>query len=205
MHRIKIGKKDPTDVQLMQSAEQIYTKMTAELTLFPAPVPSLTVLERSLTIFRHAVVEAAYRDKRAIVVRNEKRKELLYVLKELSKYVDTMAAGDGSIILAAGFSLHKTPESYDGFVPKAQQPKIKTGQIGSCSVQLKTNRWAGARMYNFQYRKKGGAEDWVSCFSSKSSCTIEGLENFQEYEFRVTYVGINPTPNYSDSSCGYVI
>ena len=205
MKRIKIGKKDLTDAQLMQIAEQIHTKMMSETTLFAMPVPALPVLEGALVVFRDAAVEAVYRDKRAIIIRNEKRESLLYILKELSKYVDTVANGDSSIVLASGFSLPKSPESYSGYVPKADQPTAKYSQVGTGRITLKTNRWAGARMYQFQYRAKDATGEWISQLSSKSSCVIESLESFKEYEFRVTYIGINPIPNYSDITSSYVL
>ncbi|NGM62124.1 hypothetical protein G5B30_09380 [Sphingobacterium sp. SGG-5] len=205
MSKLTLNEKEQTDVQFMQTAEQILTKMTAESTLFATPIPELSVLETALTAFRAAATEAAYRDTRAILIRNQKRKELVYVLKELAKYVDTVAGDDDSTILAAGFSIRKADDSYKGLVPKAQQPVAEPDQIGSGRITLRTKAWTGARMYNFQYRLKGSTEEWKSQLSSKSSCVIEGLETFKEYEFRATYMGIDPTPNFSDISSSYVL
>ncbi len=205
MSKLTIKELQQTDVQLMQTAEQIYTKMTAETTLFATPVPSLSTLDTALIAFRLSATEAAYRDTRAIMIRNQKRGDLAYVLKELSKYVDTVAKGDDSIVLAAGFSLRKPNGSYDGLAPKAKTPVATPGEIGSGRIRLKTTSWAGARMYDFQCRLKGSTGEWNSKLSSKSSCIIEGLEQFKEYEFRVTYIGIDPTPNYSDSTSSYVV
>lgn len=205
MSKLKLSEKEQTDVQLMQTAEQIFTKMTSESTLFASPSPELSELETALAEFRNSATEAAYRDTRAIMIRKQKRKELVYILKELSKYVDTIANGDGTIILAAGFMLYKPNQSYSGLVPKAQRPVAEPSQIGSGRIILRTNRWVGARMYDFQYRLKNSTDEWVSQLSSKSSCIVEGLEVFKEYEFRASYVGIDPTPNYSASTSSYVL
>ena len=205
MNKLKLNEKEQTDVQLMQTAEQILSKMTQEPILFPTPVPELTELEHALTVFRNSATEAAYRDTRAILIRKQKRKELVYVLKELAKYVDTVANGNYSIILAAGFGVRKTNGSYSGLVPKAQRPIAEPNQVGSGRVSLKTEPWAGARMYNFQFRIKGSTENWLSQLSSKSTCVIEGLDTFKEYEFRATYIGIDPTPNFSDVTSSYVL
>lgn len=205
MSKLKLNEKGQKDVQLMQTAEQIISKMTVNSELFPSPVPSLSVVQNVLTAFRNSVTEAAHRDMRAIMIRNQRKKELLYVLKELGKYVDSIANGDGIIILAAGYSLHKQPVSYRGLVPKAQRPIAKPGEIGSRRIMLRADPWPGARMYNFQYRQKGTAAEWKSQLSSKSSCIIEGLEMFKLYEFRTSYVGIDPTPNFSDSTISYVV
>ncbi|TDQ76612.1 hypothetical protein [Sphingobacterium yanglingense] len=205
MSKLTIKEVRQTDVQLMQTAEQIFTKMTAEATLFATPVPSLATLETALIAFRNSATEAAYRDTRAIIVRKQKRAGLVYLIKELGKYVDTIAKGDDSIILAAGFGLRKANGSYNGLVPKAKAPLAEPNEIGSGRVLLRTSPWVGARMYEFQCRIKGSSEAWASQLSSKSSCMIEGLEQFKEYEFRVTYIGIDPTPNYSDSTSSYVL
>ncbi|RKO71476.1 hypothetical protein D7322_12015 [Sphingobacterium puteale] len=205
MSQLTINEKDQTDVQLMQFAEQIATKMAQEAILFPTPVPSLTVLESALAAFRNSATEAAYRDTRAIMVRKQKREELVYVLKELGKYVDTIAGNDDTIVLAAGFNIKKTSSSYAGLVRKAQRPVAEPSHVGSGRITLKTDAWPGARMYQYQYRHKGSELEWTSQLSSKSTCIIEGLETFREYEFRVTYIGIDPTPNYSDVTSSFVL
>lgn len=68
MSKLKLSEKDQTDVQLMQTAEQIFTKMTAEATLFSTPIPALSTLETALIAFRNSATEAAYRDTRAILI-----------------------------------------------------------------------------------------------------------------------------------------
>lgn len=205
MSKLTIKEVRQPDVQLMQTGEQIFTKMTAESTLFATPVPTLAALETALISFRNSATEAAYRDTRAIIVRKQKRASLVYLIKELGKYVDTIAKGDDSIILAAGFGLRKPKNYYHGLVPKAKAPLAEPNKIGSGRILLRTNPWAGARMYQFQCRLKDSPHAWVSQLSSKSTCIIEGLEQFKEYEFRVTYIGIDPTPNYSDSTSSYVL
>ncbi|MFU1857921.1 fibronectin type III domain-containing protein [Sphingobacterium sp. NGMCC 1.201703] len=205
MSQLTINEKDQTDVQLMQTAEQIATKMANEKTLFPTPVPALTALEAALVAFRNSATEAAYRDTRAIMIRKQKRQELVYILKELGKYVDTVANNDDTIVLAAGFNIKKTSTSYAGLVPKAQRPIAEPSQIGSGRITLKTDVWAGARMYQYQFRPKGSEQEWTSQLSSKSTCVVEGLDTFKEYEFRVSYIGINPTPNYSDITSSFVL
>lgn len=205
MSKLKFNERDYKDVQLMQLAEQIHTKMGQDTTLFPAPVPELAVLQSALAAFRKAATDASSGDRIAIKVRNQKRNELVYVLKELAKYVDTVAKDDDIVVLAAGFDVQKTRSSYRGLVPKAQPPIAEPAEVGSGRISLKTNPWPGARMYQFQYRIKGSGDDWSTQLSTRSFCVVSGLEMFHEYEFRVSYVGLDPTPNYSDISSSYVL
>jgi hypothetical protein len=192
------------DDNLMQYVEQIITNMRAAIATYPEPVPELTVVETALIDFRLSATEAAYRDGRAIRIRQDKRKHLEYLLSELAKYVDTIANKDANLILASGFVLPKETQSYAGPVPKATHLVAHPQQVGSRRIKLKVDRWKGARMYQFQFRKKGETE-WSTQFSSKSSCILEGLEMFQEYEFRATYIGISPEPNYSNVVASYVV
>lgn len=192
------------DDNLMQYVEQIITNMRAATAMYPEPIPGMDIMEEALTDFRLSATEAAYRDGRAIRIRQDKRKHLEYLLSELAKYVDTVARRDENLVLASGFALPKEAQSYSGSVPTATHLMAQPQEVGSRRIKLKVDRWKGARMYLFQFRKKGETE-WSAQFSSKSSCLIEGLEMFQEYEFRATYMGISPEPNYSNIISSYVV
>ena len=192
------------DDNLMQYATHIITEMRKAVDIFPEPTPGLNGIETALAAFRLSATEAAYRDIRAIRVRDEKRKELEYLLRELSKYVDTVANQNETIILASGFNLKSNATSYAGAVPKATRLQLEPQEVGSRQIKVKVNRWKGARMYRFEWRKKGETE-WAVQFSTRSTCILEGLEMFQEYEFRASYLGINPEPNYSDIVASYVV
>lgn len=193
------------DDAMMQYVEQIVTEMKANVALFPNPVPALNVVETALAAFRLSATEAAYRDTRAVKIRNGKRKELVFQLRELAKYVDTIAKKDVSVILAADFVPSKEAESYAGYIPKATRLVAKPQEVGSSRIKLKVDRWQGARMYQFEFRKKGIGAAWSVQLCSKSTCLLEKLDRFEEYEFRVTYIGINPKPNYSDIVSCYVV
>ena len=185
------------DEEVMQYVEQIITKITAESSIFPNPVPELSSIESLLLEFRLAATEAAFNDSRAIRIRNDKRKELEYQVNELKKYVDTVAKNDAVIIQSAGFFLSKTSVKYTGLVPKIKRLTAEPEQLGSLRIKLQANPWKGAHAYRFEYRKVGEA-DWNIALSTKSTYTLSGLEKFAEYEFRASYLGVNPEPNYSD-------
>lgn len=190
--------------ELMQYAEQIITKMRDSTEIFPEPAPELATVENALLTFRMAATEAVHRDSRAIRIRTEKRKELEYLISELAKYVDTVANKNAIVIQTSGFMLSKEAESFAGVLPKLKGLVAEPQQVGSLRMKLTAKHWKGARMYQFEYRKKGETE-WLTRLSTKSKCILEGLEMFQEYEFRATYVGIHPEPNYSDIVTSYVL
>lgn len=192
------------DSNFMQYVEQIIQEMGKAQSIFPEPVPGLGVIESALIAFRLSATEAAYRDTRAVSLRNTRRRELEYLLNELAKYVDTVAQQDSNTILASGFALSKEASSYGGLVPAATRLIAEPQQVGSSRIKLKVDPWQGARVYQFEFRKRGEMT-WSTQLSTKSTCFVDGLEMFSEYEFRATYVGIDPRPNYSKVVLSYVV
>lgn len=191
--------------QLMQYAEQILIKMGQEGDLFATPQPALSDVEDSLAVFRMSAAEAAFNDRRAILLRNTQRRELEGLLYELSKYVDTVAAGDESLVLASGFVPTRSRKSTGGRIPKAANLRVEPEGLGTGNVAVRVDRWEYARMYCFEYRQKGSQEPWQQLLSTRSNAVVEGLTPFEEYEFRATYLGVDPKPNYSDVLSSYAL
>ncbi len=191
--------------QLLQYAEQILGKMTQNADLFESPTPPLADLEAAIGALRDATTEAAFRDRRAIVLRDQRQVALKGLLYELSKYVDSVAAGDEAVVLAAGFIPSKPTGNRAGRPPQPGNLRAINDYVGSSRIQLRVDRWAGARLYQFEYRKKGADQPWQQLLSSKANCVLENLDMFEEYEFRVAYRGVDPTLVYSDVVSSYAV
>ncbi len=190
--------KDLDAAQLIQFAEDIAEHIATNSGIFETPTPSLATLTTATTVFRNSVTAALFNDRLAISTRNEKRAELENVIYELGKYVDTIAKGNGTIILSAGFAPSKDPVFDTERNPKAAYLRVEPEGLGTLRVQAKAAPWKKARYYQFEHRKKGVDTEWKSILSTKSVVEIGNLEAFQEYEFRVTYLGRDTVPNYSD-------
>ncbi|SFS94086.1 hypothetical protein [Sphingobacterium wenxiniae] len=184
--------------KLIQYAEEIIAKMGENNEIFATPTPSLTALEAAVLVYRNSVTEASFNDRRAISFRNEKRKELEFLINELSKYVDTIARGNNTIILSAGFLPSKDPTPGDDWNPKAQQLEVEPQGLGTSRIKAKVKPWKQARYYQFEFKKKNTELPWQKVLSTRSVVEIPNLETFQEYEFRVTYLGKSTEPNYSE-------
>src|SRR5690606_34450593 len=133
-------------------------------------------LEAALNAFRDATTEAAFRDQRAIVLRNQREDALKFVVQELSKYVDTVARGDEAVLLAAGFIPSKPTTGRFGRSPLPTNFRAIPDYVGSARIQLRVDRWPGARLYQFEHRKKGSDHPWQRTMSSKTSVTLENLD-----------------------------
>ncbi|NGM60764.1 hypothetical protein G5B30_02420 [Sphingobacterium sp. SGG-5] len=184
--------------QLIQFAEDIAENIATNSDIFETPTPDLATLTAAITVFRNSVTAALFNDRLAISARNEKRAELENVIYELSKYVDTIAKGNETLILSAGFTPSKEPVFDTERNPKANHLRVEPDGLGTLRVQAKVTPWKKARYYQFEYRKKGVDTAWERILSTKAVLEIDNLEAFQEYEFRVTYLGRDTVPNYSD-------
>src|SRR5690606_13317651 len=71
-------------------------------------------------------------------------------------------------------------------------------------IRLRVNSWRPARLYQYEYRKKG-TEQWSSVMHTKSSLEMRNLDMLEEYEFRVSYIGRDVRLNYSDLITAWVI
>lgn len=202
MKRPTLQSHNTSNAVLDDYATRILKQMTANRDVFADPNPALEELEAVLLEFRRAVSDAIYRDRRAIILRGQKRKELLRILRLLSFYVARVADGDESLILLSGYTPSRTPGP-TGSNPKPTNLRAKP-EIGSNSIDLRVNPWRAARMYQFEFRKKDSDEPWQVKLSGNSRCRISDLERFQEYEFRVSYIGRTGVLLYSDVISSYV-
>ncbi|NGM62525.1 hypothetical protein G5B30_11430 [Sphingobacterium sp. SGG-5] len=190
--------KTGTEAKLVQYASNVVKKVTENAPLFPDATEKVTLLETALADYTASLSEAAFRDMRQVVIKNQQAtvvKELLY---DLSLHVESVAKGDPNILLAAGFIPSKEHTESIGISPKANDLRAVVTHPGTNTIQLRVNTWRPARFYQFEFRKADSLNEWTKVLSTKSRIAISDLDYLQEYEFRVTYLGSIPTPNYSD-------
>ncbi|MEC3880824.1 hypothetical protein [Parapedobacter sp. 10938] len=193
-----------SEAGLLRYAEHIFLKMTENADLFPAPNPDLTVLENAITAYREAYAEATFRDKRAVILKKQQGEDLQEVIYRLSHYVDGVAQGNPATILAAGYEVGQPSTNRVGRTPKAENVRVEHLQVGTGILQLRVKPWRPARLYRYEYRKVG-SEVWDGMLHSNSTLQLSGLDMLSEYEFRVSYIGTDTTPNFSDVTTAIVV
>ena len=191
------------EAQYVKFVENIVVKLTDNAASFPDVDPTLADLQQALTAFKKAQADAAYRDKRLVVIKNQALASLKTVVYHLSLYIERKANGDPAIILSAGFNPSKTFTLKGEAAPKPKNFSVAVSANLSGVADLRVNNWRAVLVYQFEYRKKNG-EEWKRVMSSRSRVTITGLDPVQEYEFRVAYIGRNPLLTYSDIVSSYV-
>ena len=202
---LQTGSTQRGEAQYVKFAENILVKLTENAAMFDDVTPALADLEEALASLKQAQADAAYGDRRFVLIKNQAFRALKEVVYQLSLYVESKARGDASVILAAGFNPSKT-RGANSLAP-APKPKYFSMDVNvhvPGMIVLKTNFWKGVLAYQFEYRKKDSAEDWTRVVSSRSKLTLSGLASVQQYEFRVAYIGRNPQITYSDVLTSYV-
>lgn len=180
-----------------QAIENAYTKMSGN-TLFADAADEVDELGTALGTYRSAVADAIRGGKHATTVRDQVRADLELRMQLLASFVHRVAKGDPAIILAAGFDHYKARER-KGNCPRPVDFVAVTGRLGSRSIRLKVKPHPMARFCRFGYRLAGSADAWTEVNSNAFSRTLEGLQQFAEYEFRATYIGTDPDViNYGD-------
>lgn len=192
--------KTRTESRLVQYASNVVKKSKENADLFPEATEKVTLLETALADYTDSLAEAAFRDMRQVVIKNQQAVLVRQLLYDLSLHVESVAKGDPNIVLAAGFVPGKNNAPNAGISPKANDLRAVVTHPGTNTVQLRVNPWRQARFYQFEYRKAGSMNEWTTVLSTKSKLGISDLDYLQEYEFRVTYLGTIPTPNYSDTA-----
>ncbi|WP_164110508.1 MULTISPECIES: fibronectin type III domain-containing protein [Sphingobacterium] len=200
-----LSSKTETAAKLLQYAENILAKVTENASLFPDPVPTLADIESALQAYRSGLTEASFRDMRQVELKNQQAAQLKALLYDFSLYVETVAQGNPATIMAAGFAPSKKKVASGESSPKPTDFRVEITQAGLQQVGVRVKAWKPARFYQFEYRKVGSENEWTRVLTSKSKTIIGNLEHLQQYEFRVTYLGTNPTPNYSDIVRCYVV
>src|SRR5690606_39053277 len=201
---LKTGATGNSEAAYVKFVENIVVKLTENTALFPGVEPERDTLEQTLSAFKRAQADAAYRDKRLVVIKNQAYAALKAEVYRLSLYVERRAEGDEAMILAAGFIPSKRGVPVLEPAPKPKTFLVKVNAQVSGIAELKVNSWRRVLAYQFEYRKKNSDSDWIRVVSSKSKVTIAGLSPVQEYEFRVAYIGRNPQITYSDVVSSYV-
>lgn len=199
MAKPTLSSKIGTATKLLTYAENVLKKSTENADLFNDAAPTLVELEAAIVAYRNGLTESAYRDMRQVVIKNQQAEALKQLLYQHALYVETVSNGDPNLILAAGFIPNKsTVQPAMGMSPRPNDLRAEVKHVGTNSVHLRVNSWKPARFYQFEFRKAGSMNEWTRILSTKSRTVVPGLEDKQEYEFRTTYLGTDPTPNYSE-------
>jgi hypothetical protein len=172
---------------LVKYAVGIVGRMTGNAS-FPTPVPTLAAVTAAINALEAAETATLARTKGAATLRDEKRAELVTLLKQLRGYIQTIADASAdnaaSIIESAGVTVKKTP------VRKPRVFEARPGPV-SGSAELVAASAARRAAYEWGYSTDGG-KTWVLAPATLQAKTVvTGLTPGATVQFR--YRGVTKT------------
>lgn len=174
---------------LVTLAEDVFTRMTANVAVFATPTIPLADFQSSIEDLRIAQAATLLGGKAATATRNEKRRILEESLKVLANYVWNISRGNGDIIMLSGMPVRRQgPRRYD-FLPTPTD--LRTESIYGEAVIVRWKGISNAKSYEVEYCREPMAPDsWVkSPIISASRTVVNGLTRKEEYWFRVRALG----------------
>lgn len=126
----------------------------------------------------------------ATIEKNKCKKVLTVQMSTVALLVNNLAKGDESIIMAAGFDVRKSSESYDSLAAPNVRKLINETTAGLVTVQL--SKVAGATNYGIEKRIKPEGEEtaWMNGeYSSALKFQLTGLESGKTYQFHFRSIG----------------
>lgn len=179
-------------------AQSIYNSMLNN-EHFSTTIPAITEVESAVTAFTNALTAAQSRGKNEVAVKNQCRKALTDVLKQLANSVMATANGDLVMLVSSGFDLSKQGGSL--LIEKPESIQLFDGKnAGELVVKVPGIR--GARTYNFKYTADPLTETsmWHQELSTSCRHTIRNLDSGKRYWCRVAVVGPFGQMVYSDAN-----
>ena len=176
-----------SDKKLVTGTVKIQTAFTDNAD-FPTTTPSLADYSAMVGAFISQLGKAGTRDVNAVAAKNARRKELIDATITLGTSVSLTANGDLEMLLSTAFPLRK--QSQPVVLAKPSNFRCTNG-INPGELDLKVDTMDGVVSFNFTYTVYPPTDTsaWTTVTSSKSSCTITGLESGKKYWFRVAAIG----------------
>jgi hypothetical protein len=186
-----------TDSAFLTYGQAVTAAMANAITSFPNPNPSLKDINDELANYSGLLQTAKSRDKVQVSLKNDSRSLLETMLSSLTDFVNSLAAGNLSMLEETYMDLNKVPEPQ-----KLKAPTGLTLSDGANSGEMIIRLTAvkGAYSYTYIYSNDPAMLDntTVSVSATTTSYTFTGLTKGKTYYCRVAVVGTNKQMIYSN-------
>jgi hypothetical protein len=186
-----------SDAQLIVDVNGILTGLTGNAS-YPNPSPTLTAVTAALNAFTTAVADAIGGGVMLTSVKNDRRAELVALIRELASYVQVTCKGDMTVLLSSGFPIQKPQRNPIGPLPV---PADFTVTLGTHSGELDASAAPvfGAAVYNWRISTVAAPSVVLqSSQTTAASNTFDGLTPGVVYNVEVNAVGAAGPSDWSD-------
>lgn len=205
--RVQLGFSNAADHSVEERAGEVLAGLYASPLwnpVPPAPEPPVTsaALEAAKEAFGHAIATADMGGPPDTAEKNNKREELVTLLRQLAGFVQEHHGNDLAKLLATGFEAVSTNRTS---VPLEKPNILDIDHANSGQAKVRVGVVRNARNYEVQYALVGAGGTpgpWQSAgiYSSSRTMLVTGLTPGAEYQFRVRALGGSTgTSDWSDT------
>jgi hypothetical protein len=197
--RVHLGFATASDHSLEETATSVLSKLYDE-PIFANPPVSKAELQAALTAFSLAIAAALQGGPEATAEKNNKREDLISLLRKLAGFVQERHGNDLAVLLSSGFEAVSNNRAQS----QLEQPKIKDILNGMTSqLILRVTRVENAKCYEVRYSllAPNGAPGPLQSgglHTSSRALPIGNLTPGGNYQFQVRAIG--GITGYSDWS-----
>jgi len=199
MAQIKIGLASLNPQSLVVFTRRILKNMDGNAN-FPTPTPALADVTIKLDEYVDLATQAQFRDKRAVLYRNQAGNELKVMLRTLAAYVTMVAEGDASIIVSSGFEVRNESDPAPPLTVPVDLRATRNSHSGKVELD-----WASVKnALNYLVEMTttdpvSSAAEWINVgTTSRSKFMVDNLDPGTYYWFRVKAYGRRDNSAYSD-------
>lgn len=179
-----------SDAELIAAAGAVIQGMTGNA-VFASPPVDLNVVQAAIDELNSAVASQAQGGTASTAHKNNKRAELIVVLRRLAHYVQDHCEGDVAKVLDAGFTV-AMPNRKSTPLDKPVIAGIDFGK--TTELVVKVIRVARAKCYEVRQAALGdggSADEWQNAglYTNSRTMTITGLTPGTTYAFQVRAIG----------------
>ena len=165
---------------------------------YATPSPTLAVVQAALDAFIAAIADAADGGLTLTAIKNDKRAELVALLRQLASYVQVACKSDLTVLLSSAFPIQKPQRFPIGVLPA---PTGLTITLGSRTGELNASAapTPGAAIYN--WRVTTTAQPTVVVQSSQTTAASNTFDNLTPgvvYYIQANAVGSAGPSDWSD-------
>ena len=156
---------------------------------YPAPSPTLAVVEAALATFTEAVADAVGGGVKLTSAKNDAREALAVLLRELASYVHVNCKGDMTKLLSSGFPIQKPTRQPIGTLPAPSKLEVSLGAI-SGQINAAAEPVRGAVLYSWNLSLASAPDKPVQTTqTTAASTTFNDLTPAMEYSLTMNAIG----------------
>jgi hypothetical protein len=192
------------DAELATGCNTVLKTMADNITLYPNPSPTLAVVQTALDDFTASVAAAADGGQSLTTRKNNSRRALAELMRQLASYVQVACNKDLSSLMLSGFPTHKPVRSPVGALPA---PSDVTLTLGARSGELDAgvNPVSGVLTYNWKLTSNAPDAVPQTAQTSAASFTFAGLTPGVIYTVTANAVGTAGPSDWSQTASQMVV